>query len=108
MYCRPITVMLSDLPFGGSLRSELAYRTPPLAACALPPGDELGGFWIDDSLANVSTASASRTADAPSVQPTSRRVLPRICAATARLRARKRSSVYPSAASTPTKTTSAM
>src|SRR5438552_880907 len=49
--------MFRDLPFGGSLRSELAYSTPPLLASESPPAGELGGFSIEDSLANVSTAS---------------------------------------------------
>ena len=87
MYWRPITLMFSALPFGGSLRSELAYsRWPPLASAALGP--ELDGSWIEPSLANVSTASASRITAAATVQPTSSRVFPRICAGTAPLRAR--------------------
>src|SRR5438105_1138200 len=88
MYCRPITVMLSALPFGGSLRSVLAYRRPPPLPSALPPAEELGGFSIDGSFANVMIASASTITPAPTLQAISRRVLPRICAATARLRAR--------------------
>ena len=90
MYWRPITLMFSDLPFGGSLRSELAYSRPLLRrpACRRS-APELGGFWIEESLAKVTTPSASRITAAATVQPTSRRVLPRICAGTAPLRARK-------------------
>ena len=44
---------------------------------------------------------------APSVQPISRRVLPRICAGTASLRARNLTTEYSSTPSTPKKTTAA-
>src|SRR5438270_348489 len=64
MYCRPITVMSSDLPFGGSLRSAIAYSAPPFAASALPPAEELVGFSIEGSSTNVITARASSTAAA--------------------------------------------
>src|ERR1700730_1934860 len=107
MYCRPMTVMFNDFPFGGSLRSALAYSRPLLPTRWSSVGLEWGGLSIEDSCGNVSTASASRTTPAATVQPTSRRVLPRICAATAPLRARNRSSVYPSTPSTPMKITSA-
>ena len=47
--------MFSDLPFGGSLRSALAYSSPLLApTSSAPSGPEFGGFWIEESLANVS------------------------------------------------------
>ncbi len=108
MYWRPITLMFSDLPSGGSLRSALAYSRPLLAASWSPLGPELDGFWIDESLANVMIASASSTTAAPTVQPSSRRVLPRICAATAPLRARNFSSAYSRPPSTSTKMISAI
>ena len=72
--------MFSDLPFGGSLRSALAYSRPLAAGQLVAFGPEFGGFWIEDSLAKVTIASATRITAAATVQPTSRRVLPRICA----------------------------
>ena len=88
MYWRPITVMFSALPFGGSLRSVLASTRPLWLASVSPLALEFGGFWIEPSLAKVSTASATRITAAATVQPISKRVLPRIWAATAPLRAR--------------------
>ena len=88
MYWRPTTVMFSDFPFGGSLRLALASVRPLCPPSVTPSGPELGGFWIEESLAKVSTARAIRITAAPTVQPTSRRVFPRICAGTAFLRAR--------------------
>ena len=74
--------MFSDF----AVRRQLALgaRVQQLAAArpaAAPSGPEFGGFWIEESLANVITASATRITAAPTVQPISRRVLPRICAA---------------------------
>jgi hypothetical protein len=48
---------------------------------------------MEDSLAKVTMASATRITAAATVQPISRRALPRICAATAPLRARNLMSV---------------
>ncbi len=62
---------------------------------------------IEESFTKVNTASTTSTATAPSVQLTSSRVLPWICAATACLRARYRMSAYASAPSTTTKITNA-
>jgi hypothetical protein len=90
MYCRPITWMFSDFPFGGSFWSALAYSRVVWAVVSSPSGPELGGFWIEESFVKVSTARPVRITAAATVQPTSRRVLPRICAATAPLRWRKR------------------
>ena len=56
----------------------------------------------------MSTASPTRITAAPTVQPTSRRVLPWICAATAPLRARNLISAYASPPMTAKKITSAM
>ena len=66
----------------------LAYRRE-LSLTEFASGLEFGGFWIEDSLAKVSPARASRITAAPTVQPISRRVLPWIWAATAPLRVRK-------------------
>ena len=99
--------MRSALPLGGSLRSALASRPLCPASCA-PDGSESTGFWIAPSLAKVIMASTTRMTEAPAVQPISRLVLPRICAATAPLRARNLMSAYTSAPSTATKMISAM
>src|SRR3954451_5995307 len=104
MYCWPLTQMLSDLPFGG--RSFVGpAATSTRSASWRPFGPELGGVRIPGSWMNVSTARTTRITAAPIVQPISRRVLPRICAATAPRRARNLKTEYSSAPSTPTNTT---
>ncbi len=62
---------------------------------------------MEPSIAKVTTASTTRMTEAPSVQPISSVVLPRIWAGTASLRARNFTIEYSSAPSTPTKTTTA-
>ncbi len=90
MYWRPITVMFNDFPFGGSFWSAVAYSVPvSLSPIRLaPPALEFGGFWIAPRRVNVRIARPTRTTAAATVQPTSSRVLPWICAALAPLRAR--------------------
>ena len=88
MYCWPLTQMFSDLPFGGSFwLGPEAKSVPPSASCS-PLAPEFGGLRIAGSLAKVKVARTTRISAAPTVQPISRRVLPRIWAATAPLRAR--------------------
>src|ERR1700688_1895979 len=95
MYWRPMTLMLRALPSGGSLRSALAYSTPLCPARRSPLGPELGGFWIDESLAKVTTASPTRIAAAASVHPTSSRLFPRIRGGTAAFAAGNLDEPYP-------------
>jgi hypothetical protein len=49
---------------------------------------DLAGFLIPGNMMNVATVRKTRITAAPTVQPTSSRVLPWICAATRPLRAR--------------------
>ena len=102
-----MTLISSDLPSGGRRLSAVAYSSPLSAASASPPGLELGGSWIAESLTNVITESTTTISVAPIVQPISRRVLPWIWAATAPRRLRNFQSAYPSAPSTERKITSA-
>ena len=63
-----------------------AASTPSLSC--RPFGPEFAGVVIEFSFANVTTVRTTRISAAASVQPTSSRVLPWICAATRPLRAR--------------------
>ena len=83
--------MFSDLPFGGRrLLGPEATSTPeatPLEARFSPLAPELSGLRMLGSVTNVATAMTTTIRAAPTVQAISKRVLPRICAATAPLRA---------------------
>src|SRR4051794_38981514 len=95
--------MFSDLPLGGRRLVGEAASLRPLAS-------EFSGLRMPGSSANVTTASATRITAAATVQPTSRRVLPRICAAGAplRLRLRNLTSAYSRPPSTSAKITRAI
>ena len=84
--------MLSDLPLGGSfLLGPAATRTPgatPVEAVSKPLAPVSSGLRMLGSAMKVATARTMTITAAPIVQPISSRVLPRICAATAPLRAR--------------------
>ena len=80
MYCWPLTQMFSDLPLGGRRRRRVRASWRPSA-------EEFGGLRMPSSLTNVSVARTTRITAAPTVQPISSRVLPRIWAGTAPLRA---------------------
>ena len=67
------------LPLGGRRRL--------VSASCRPSADDSGGLRMSSSLMNVSVARITRITAAPTVQPISSRVLPRIWAATAPLRA---------------------
>jgi hypothetical protein len=86
----------------------LAYSRFSASPSCAPPGPEFGGSWIEESFANVITASARRITAAATVQLTSSRVLPWIWAGTLPLRLRNLISAYTSAPSTAKKITSAM
>ena len=88
MYCWPLTQTLSDLPLGGNFLVGPEAKSVPLSASCRPLAPEFGGLRMLLSLAKVKAASTTRMSAAPTVQPTSSRVLPRIWAATAPLRAR--------------------
>ncbi len=72
-----------------------------------PSASELGGLRMSSSIAKVTTARTTRTTAAPSVQPISSGVLPRICAGTAFGRVRNLTTQYSRTPSTPMKTTAA-
>ena len=80
--------MFSARPLGGRGWKAEAFLMFSTTGVAKPSASEFGGVRMPPSIANVTTASTTSTTAAPSVQPTSRRVLPRIWAGTASLRTR--------------------
>ena len=80
MYWRPVTQMVSFLPFGGVGSVVEAVSTP--SASWRPSAPLFGGSWIEPSFANVTAERTTRISAAPTVQEISRRVLPWIWAAT--------------------------
>ena len=76
------------LAVGRQLLGRPTAKSVPLSASWRPSAPEFGGLRMPPSLTKVKTASTTRISAAPTVQPISRRVLPRIWAATAPLRAR--------------------
>ena len=80
--------MFSERPLGGRGWKAEAFLTFVTTGVTKPSASEFGGVRMPPSIPNVTAASTTSTTAAPIVQPTSRRVLPRIWAATASLRAR--------------------
>src|SRR4051794_36508432 len=78
------------------------------AAAASPPGPDVTGVLIAESLEKVTIVNTTRIRAAATVQPISRLVLPRIWAAILPRRWAKRNSEYTSAISTARKTKIAM
>src|SRR6202020_2395217 len=99
MYCRPWPQITSDLPLGGVGCVSEDSRNGAL---------EFGGLRMLPSLTKVTTVRITRTAAAPTVQPTSSAVLPWIWAATFTFLARKRKTENVSAPSTRQDTTASM
>ena len=72
--------MFSDLPFGGSALASARPRRARGRRAAGRSARSSAGCGCPASWMNVTTASTTRITAAPTVQPISRRVLPRICA----------------------------
>ena len=100
--------MCIEAPVGGAGWSVEAKATLDATRLPLASMSEAAGFLIPGSMMKVTAVMKMRITAAPTVQPTSRRVLPWICAATRPLRARKRIMNQISVPSTPTNTTTAI